>query len=63
LNAESWMSIRRFRALHAAGASYAEIGCEVGCNWRTVKKYLGLARSFPGAAPAGRSATRDCTGD
>jgi hypothetical protein len=26
--------------LHAAGASYAEIAAEVGCDWRTVKKCL-----------------------
>ncbi len=25
LDAESWMNIRRFRALHDAGASYGEI--------------------------------------
>jgi transposase len=40
LDAESWMNIRRFRGLHEAGASYAEIGRECGCDWRTVKKYL-----------------------
>jgi transposase len=40
LDAESWMNIRRFRALHDAGATYAEIAAEVGCDWRTVKKYL-----------------------
>ena len=40
LDAESWMNIRRFRVLHEAGASYAEIGRECGCDWRTVKKYL-----------------------
>src|SRR4051794_38764576 len=40
LDAESWMNIRRFRALHEAGASYAEIAGEVGCDWRTVRKYL-----------------------
>lgn len=34
------MNIRRFRALHDAGASYAEIAAECGCDWRTVKKYL-----------------------
>ena len=34
------MNIRRFRALHAAGASYAEIARECGCDWRTVRKYL-----------------------
>ena len=26
--------------LHEAGASYAEIAAEAGCDWRTVKKYL-----------------------
>jgi transposase len=40
LDGESWMNIRRFRAVHAAGATYAEIAAEVGCDWRTVKKYL-----------------------
>jgi transposase len=40
LDAESWMNIRRFRALHDAGASYAEIARECGCDWRTVRKYL-----------------------
>ena len=40
LHPEIWMNIRRFRALHEAGASYAEIAAEVGCDWRTVKKYL-----------------------
>lgn len=34
------MNIRRFRALHAAGATFAEIGRECGCDWRTVRKYL-----------------------
>jgi transposase len=40
LDTESWMNIRRFRALHAAGATFAEIGRECGCDWRTVRKYL-----------------------
>jgi transposase len=40
LDAESWMNIRRFRVLHEAGASYAEIARECGVDWRTVKKYL-----------------------
>ncbi|MGH3095189.1 MAG: IS21 family transposase [Streptosporangiales bacterium] len=34
------MNIRRFRALHDAGATYAEIAQECGVDWRTVKKYL-----------------------
>lgn len=45
------MNIRRFRALHAAGASYAEIARECGCDWRTVCKYLAEdAASVPPAA-------------
>ena len=43
------MNIRRFRALHQAGASYAEIAAEVGCDWRTVKKYL--AEGSPAVPP------------
>jgi transposase len=52
LDPECWMNIRRFRALHAAGASYAEIGRECGCDWRTVRKYLAEdSPSVPPAAP------------
>src|SRR5215211_6270953 len=50
LDTESWMNIRRFRALHAAGATFAEIGRECGCDWRTVRKYL--AEDAPSAPPA-----------
>ena len=49
LDTESWMNIRRFRALHAAGATFVEIGRECGCDWRTVKKYL--AEDAPGWPP------------
>ena len=46
------MNIRRFRALHTAGATFAEIGRECGCDWRTVRKYLAEdAPSIPPAAP------------
>jgi transposase len=52
LDSESWMNIRRFRALHAAGATYAEIGRECEVDWRTVKKYLAEdAASVPPTAP------------
>jgi predicted transcriptional regulator len=52
LDTESWMNIRRFRALHAAGATFAEIGRECGCDWRTVRKYLAEdAASVPPAGP------------
>lgn len=53
LDAESWMNIRRYRALREAGASYAEIARECGVDWRTVRKYLaedGVA--LPPRAPA-----------
>ena len=40
LDLESWMIIRRFAVLRDAGATYSEIAAEVGCDWRTVKKYL-----------------------
>lgn len=49
LDTESWMNIRRFRALHAAGVTYAEIGRECGCDWRTVRKYL--AEDAPSVPP------------
>src|SRR3954451_22889723 len=53
LDAESWMNIRRFRALHEAGASYAEIAREWGVDWRTVRKYL--AEDAPVSPPTGSS--------
>jgi hypothetical protein len=41
LDPETWMNLRRFRALQAAGAAtYIEIAGECGCDWRTAKKYL-----------------------
>ena len=58
LDTESWMNVRRFRALHVAGATFAEIGRECGCDWRTVKKYLAEdAVSVPPSAPP-RSGTQ-----
>ncbi len=45
------MNVRRFRFLHAAGATYAEIARECGCDWRTVKKYL--AEDAPSVPPVG----------
>ena len=53
LDAETWMNIRRFRALHERGATYAEIAAEVGCDWRTVKKYIDEgATSVPPKGPS-----------
>lgn len=45
------MNIRRFRSLHAAGATYAEIARECGVDWRTVRKYL--AEDAPTGPPTG----------
>src|SRR3954453_19299087 len=54
LDQETWMNVRRFRSLHAKGATYVEIAREGGCDWRTVKKYLAEdAPSAPPAPPAG----------
>ncbi|WP_378620022.1 hypothetical protein [Nonomuraea guangzhouensis] len=53
LDPESWMNIRRFRALHEAGATYKEIAEACGVDWRTVKKYLTEpAGATPPAAPS-----------
>lgn len=47
------MNIRRFRALHEAGASYAEIARECACDPRTVKKYLSVdGVALPPRAPS-----------
>lgn len=47
------MNIRRFRVLHEAGASYAEIARECRVDWRTVKKYLAQdGVVLPPAAPS-----------
>jgi transposase len=52
LDEVSWMNIRRFRALHKAGATFVEIGRECGCDWRTVRKYLAEdASSVPPTGP------------
>ena len=52
LDPESWMDIRRFRALRESGVSIAEIARETGHDWKTVKKYLSAdAPASPPAAP------------
>ncbi len=47
------MNLRRYRALHEAGATYKEIAEACGLDWRTVKKYLG--QTGPVSPPAGSS--------
>ena len=52
LSSEKWMDLRRYRPLHAAGATYKEIAAEVGWDWRTVRKYLAVdAPVAPPVAP------------
>lgn len=52
------MNIRRFRALQAAGASYAEIARECGVDWRTVKKYLAEDSASVSASAPSRAGTQ-----
>ncbi len=46
---EEWMELRAYRALRAAGATWADIARDAGCDWRTAKKYL--AEDAPGTPP------------
>ncbi len=50
LSQEEWMDLRAYRALRAAGASWADIAREAGCDWRTAKKYL--SEEAPATPPA-----------
>jgi transposase len=50
LSVEGWMNVRRLRALRDAGGTWAEIGREAGCDWRTAKKYL--QATAPAAPPS-----------
>jgi transposase len=40
LSEEEWMDLRAYRSLKAAGATWADIAREAGCDWRTARKYL-----------------------
>ena len=55
LDPESWMNLRRFRALHRAGVSIAEIARVTGHDRKTVRKYLADdAAAVPPSAPPRR---------
>ena len=55
LDPESWMDLRRFRALHRAGVSIAEIARVTGHDRKTVRKYLAEdAVAVPPSAPPRR---------
>jgi transposase len=49
LSEEEWMDLRAYSALRAAGATWADVAREAGCDWRTAKKYLseGSTRTPP----------------
>ncbi len=59
LSEEEWMDLRVYSALRAAGASWADIAREAGCDWRTAKKYLskGSPPTPPKVTGRPRSAT------
>jgi transposase len=54
LSQERWMNLRAFKALADAGATWAEIARETGCDWRTVKRYLTADAPATPPAPAKR---------
>jgi hypothetical protein len=47
---EAWMDLRRFKPLREAGATWKEIAAELGCDPRTVKKYIN-GPAVPPSAP------------
>jgi len=53
LDSVGWMDLRRYRALHEAGASISAIARETGRDWRTVKKYLTRDGGEEAAPPQG----------
>jgi transposase len=58
LSQEQWMELRAFKALADAGATWAEIARETGCDWRTVKRYLSPGASSSPPAPPKRGRGR-----
>ncbi len=55
LSEEEWMDLRAYSALRAAGATWADIAREAGCDWRTAKKYLSEASPPTPPKVGGRS--------
>jgi transposase len=58
LDSESWMNVRRFRALFERGASYAEIAAACGVDWRTARRYLQQPVGATPPAAASRKGTQ-----
>jgi transposase len=58
LSQERWMNLRAWKALAEAGATWAEIARETGCDWRTVKRYLSADAATTPPAPARRGPGR-----
>jgi transposase len=47
MHQEAWMRLRALKPLADRGMSWAEIGREAGCDWRTPRKYLTQAPTPP----------------
>lgn len=60
LDQEIWMDIRRFKALHESGTTYAEIARECGVDYRTVKKYLAAGATSVPPRGTSRRGTQAC---
>ena len=54
------MDIRRFKALHESGTTYAEIARECGVDYRTVKKYLAAGATSVPPRGTSRRGTQAC---
>jgi hypothetical protein len=54
---EAWMDLRRFKPLREVGATWKEIAAQVGCDPRTVKKYIFALMAGPAIGPARKLAT------
>lgn len=54
------MDIRRFKALHESGTTYADIARECGVDYRTVKKYLAAGATSVPPRGTSRRGTQPC---
>src|SRR5262249_27779165 len=52
---EEWMNVGALKAMRQAGATWADIGREAGCDWRTVEKCLSVEGPVSPPAVTGRT--------
>src|SRR2546426_12561798 len=55
MHQEGWMKLRAFKPLAETRVSWAAIGREAGCDWRTAKKYLTGEAAPPRYGPRRRT--------